>query len=326
MMVRNKHNYKISVIIPVYNVEKYLKQCLDSVINQSYKNLEIIIVDDWSTDNSWKICDEYAEKDKRIKLIHQKNNGLSAARNTWLKIATGEYVWYIDSDDFVELDMYEKLYDSIVSTKSELAICNRYIGKNDGNRIQNTKFPDREIITSDTALQYFYDSMYVWNKLYKRDIINDLDFVETRGQDVIYNFKIFKRIKKIVCLKECKIFYRYNPISRSHSNRFRRNWLLLIKDWLNKEIEYANEKNLVLLKKSLVKSKVCYAVYRLSLLALDNSTDIDSIKFLQKIVKENLFIYLKTKRSLIKKCFSVFVCVNFRFSSTIYRFINNCFL
>lgn len=183
----------ISVIIPVYNVEEYLGQCLDSIINQTYKNLEIIIVDDWSTDNSWKIRDEYAKNDKRIKLIHQKNTGLSAARNAWLKIATWKYIWYIDSDDYVELDMYEKLYNIIECSNSDLAICNWYIGKEDGSRIKNTKFPGKKIITPNETLEYFYNSMYVWNKLYKKDIIKGLNFVETRAQDSIYNFAILKK-------------------------------------------------------------------------------------------------------------------------------------
>lgn len=318
-----KTNSKISIIIPVYNVEKYLRQCLDSIINQTYKNLEIIIVDDWSTDDSGKICDEYAKKDKRIKSIHQKNGGLSAARNTGLKIATWEYIWYIDSDDYIELDMYAKLYNLICNTKSELAICNRYVGKSDGGWTKNTNFPDQEIINPNEALQYFYNSMYVWNKLYKRKIIKDLNFVETRAQDTVYNFTIFQKIKKIACLNECKNYYRYNPSSIVHTKKFKKNWLIFIKDGLNKEIEYAEKNKLYSLKKWLIKSKVGYAVYWLSILSLEDFPDIDSVKFLQKIVKKHLITYLKSKRSLIKKCFAIFVSFDFKRASSIYKLIMN---
>ena len=100
---------KISVIVPVYNVEQYLPQCLDSIINQTYKNLEIICVDDGSPDNSGKILDEYAKKDKRIKVIHQENQGVSVARNTGLDNATGKYIGFVDPDDWIEADYYETL-------------------------------------------------------------------------------------------------------------------------------------------------------------------------------------------------------------------------
>ena len=97
----------ISVILPVYNVQQYLEKCIESVVNQTYKNLEIILIDDGSTDMSGKICDEFAEKDGRIKVIHSKNGGVSAARNIGLDIATGEYIGFVDSDDWIESQMYE---------------------------------------------------------------------------------------------------------------------------------------------------------------------------------------------------------------------------
>ena len=99
---------KISVIVPIYNVEDYLHRCVDSIINQTYTNLEIILVDDGSPDNCLKICDEYAKKDSRIKVVHKKNGGLSDARNAGLEIATGEYIGFVDSDDYISLYFYEK--------------------------------------------------------------------------------------------------------------------------------------------------------------------------------------------------------------------------
>lgn len=104
---------KISVIVPVYNVEDYLEECINSILGQTYKNLEIILVDDGSTDNSSKICDIYEKKDKRIKVIHKENGGLSSARNEGLKYRTGEYISFVDSDDFIDKTMYEKLYSAI---------------------------------------------------------------------------------------------------------------------------------------------------------------------------------------------------------------------
>ena len=113
----------ISVIIPVYNVEKYLKKCIDSVINQTYTNLEIILVSDTSPDNCEKICDDYAEKDSRIKVIHKEKNGLSAARNAGIDIASGKYIGFVDSDDYIALDMYELLYKNILKENADISAC-----------------------------------------------------------------------------------------------------------------------------------------------------------------------------------------------------------
>lgn len=111
---------KISIIIPVYKVEPYLRQCLDSVVNQTYKNLEIILVDDGSPDNCGAICDEYAKKDERIRVIHKRNEGLPAARNEGIRAATGEWLAFVDSDDWCELDYYEKLIDAVKGHEADI--------------------------------------------------------------------------------------------------------------------------------------------------------------------------------------------------------------
>lgn len=114
---------QISLIIPVYNVENYIIRCLESTIHQTYINLEIILVDDGSTDNSGKICDEYALSDKRITVIHQTNQGLSMARNNGIDVATGDYISFIDSDDWIEHDMYEFLYHNLIQYKADISMC-----------------------------------------------------------------------------------------------------------------------------------------------------------------------------------------------------------
>ena len=124
---------KVSIIIPVYNVQKYLRKCLDSIVNQTFKNIEIIIINDGSSDNSLNICKEYSKKDKRINIINKHNEGVSKARNTGLLYATGEYISFIDSDDWVEQNMIEELYNSITSNKADLCICN-FIKENKNKR------------------------------------------------------------------------------------------------------------------------------------------------------------------------------------------------
>ena len=113
---------KISIIVPVYNVEKYLRKCVDSILNQTFKDFELILVDDGSIDTSGKICDEYNLKDNRIKVIHKENGGLSSARNAGLDIAQGEYIGFVDSDDWIELDMYEELYKICKENDTDVGI------------------------------------------------------------------------------------------------------------------------------------------------------------------------------------------------------------
>ena len=116
-------NSLISVIVPVYNVEKYLPQCLNSIINQTYKNIEVVLVDDGSTDDSGNICEEYKKNDERIIVVHQKNSGLSAARNVGIEISTGEYITFIDSDDYISPDYIENLYSALEQYSADIAIC-----------------------------------------------------------------------------------------------------------------------------------------------------------------------------------------------------------
>ena len=132
-------NNLISVIIPVYNVEQYLSKCLDSVVNQTYKNLEVILVDDGSTDNSGKICDEFALKDNRIIVIHKSNGGLSSARNEGLKFAKGQYVGFVDSDDYIEIGMYEKLLEVSLKYGSDVVCSNYY-------RVTNNKIYYKKLL------------------------------------------------------------------------------------------------------------------------------------------------------------------------------------
>lgn len=131
-------NPLISVIVPIYNVEKYLARCVDSIVNQTYKNLEIILVDDGSPDRCPKMCDDYAEKDSRIKVVHKKNGGLSDARNAGMAVATGEYISFIDSDDYVSDDFFECLLDVMNKENSDIAECSVVKLYEDGHLEQYT--------------------------------------------------------------------------------------------------------------------------------------------------------------------------------------------
>lgn len=215
----------ISVIIPIYNVEKYLKKCIDSIINQTYKNLEIILVDDGSPDNCGKICDEYAKKDQRIRVIHKKNGGLSDARNAGIDIAKGKYIGFVDSDDYIETDMYEYLYNILIENSSDISICDYeyYYEKNNTiGKSNNVKM--NETVDKKEALRRLMGNSignYAWNKLYKRDLFNNVRYpVGRKMEDCGTTYKLFYLSNKITIGNERKYYYLQRDDSILHKKNF----------------------------------------------------------------------------------------------------------
>lgn len=216
-------NTLISVIVPVYKVENYLNRCIDSILNQTYRNLEVILVDDGSPDNCPSICEEYAKKDNRIKVIHQENGGLSSARNTGLTVASGELITFVDSDDWVANDMYQILYDTMTSQDADIVECN-YFAVNEKTSEKSVPVKENLIYYNDDGLKaLFLDKnikSYVWNKLYKRNTIGDTTFPVGRSyEDTYTTYKFFSKAKKIVSINQPLYFYniRSGSISRNFS-------------------------------------------------------------------------------------------------------------
>lgn len=202
----------ISVIVPVYMVQDYLSECLESIINQTYRNLEIILVDDGSPDDCGKICDDYAKKDSRIKVIHKANGGVSDARNVGIANANGFYIGFVDSDDYLDNRFFEILISLIVEYDSDIAECYSYSFQK-GTRpcIKNTNkvkcINSKQWIT-ETNLGNFL-SCVVWNKLYKKDLFDGISFpIGMRFEDEATIYKIIFKAKKIVRIDSVLYFYR----------------------------------------------------------------------------------------------------------------------
>lgn len=193
---------KISVIVPIFRVEDYLYRCVDSIINQTYTNLEIILVDDGSPDNCPTICDEYTAKDSRIRVVHKKNGGLSDARNTGLEIATGEYISFIDSDDWIDINMYELMLNNIKKYDADIVTSNiNYIYENQVNK----KYNENKIVVFETEAamkELIQDGLVqavVWNKLYRKKLLEGILFEKGKcNEDEFFTYKILARSKKIV--------------------------------------------------------------------------------------------------------------------------------
>ena len=207
-------NGKISVVIPIYNVEDYLEECLQSVVRQTYADLQIILVDDGSSDQCPALCDAWAKKDARIQVIHQKNSGLAAARNSGLAIAEGDYIAFVDSDDVIAEDMLYELLKILLKERADIADCD-YISFEENSMLQGAFSQEiSEICSYDTesALAHLLEEnpfhYTVWNKLYTRRILESLRFEDGKKyEDVFFTWQAFGLSRRIV--KASAVFYGY---------------------------------------------------------------------------------------------------------------------
>ena len=219
-----QQNRLVSIIIPVYNVEQYLRQCLDSVIGQTYKNLEIIIVEDGSKDECGNICDEYEYKDKRIKVYHTENRGLSAARNLGLDNASGEFISFIDSDDWFEKDAIQSLMEIAIDTGADI-VCFRYITEYiSKSKHRVDKDESIKLLTkTDSSIMKAYISgklgTVAWNKIYRRELFLEIRFPEGRlFEDVATTYKLLLKSDKVASIPSELIHYRIRNTSISNSH------------------------------------------------------------------------------------------------------------
>lgn len=193
---------KVSVIIPVYNVEIYLKKCIESVLKQSYSNLEILLINDGSTDNSGAICEEFSFKDDRIRVIHQTNKGLSEARNKGLDYSQGDYITFLDSDDYIESDMYEILVENIEKYNCDVAVCASKIIYENIKPIKQKLISEKRIFKNEEIINFLLDEMdnAVWNKMYKSEVIQNIRFKEGKihGEDLYFNLQVFKNCNSLI--------------------------------------------------------------------------------------------------------------------------------
>ena len=201
----------ISIIIPVYKVEKYLEKCIESVLKQTYTNLQVILVDDGSPDNCGKICDEYAKKDSRIEIIHKVNGGLSDARNVGIAKAKGKYIGFVDSDDYIKEDMYEILINLIKEYDADVSICNLYDVIEGKEYIRNKENGIKEYNRIDILKEVLLDKniqSYAWNKLYKKELFNEIKYpIGKKYEDIGTTFYIFEKCNKVVVTSEPEYYY-----------------------------------------------------------------------------------------------------------------------
>lgn len=281
---------KISVIVPVYNVEQYLERCVESIINQTYTNLEIILVNDGSTDNSGKLCDELAKKDERIRVIHKENGGLSDARNRGIDESESDLVGFIDSDDYIDSDMYEVLLKNLNDTDADLSMCALYDVYNNTPEAQVTN-KETWKLSSEQAIRMVMEakilSVTAVNKLYRKSLFTDLKFeVGKIAEDAFIMIKLLDKCEKIVATNEKKYYYvhRENSIT---TQKFSTKFLNVIE-------AYEQNSNIILEKypklKDVAQTRMNWAYfYVLDRLLLDDNYN-------DKELENKLISYLKNHR------------------------------
>ena len=307
-------NPLITVVIPAYNVEKYIERCIKTVVNQTYENIEIILVDDGSPDNCPKICDKWAKKDNRIIVIHKENGGLSDARNAGIDIAKGEYITFIDSDDYIEKDYVEFLYNMIKEDKTDLSICSHTVIYETGKIIEKeTKV--RDVLPKEEVLyQILYDcgiDLSAWAKLYSIKLFKNVRYPKGRVfEDAATTYKLIDQCDKI----SVGSFSKYNYIIRKNSistNAFSPKKMDLITsttemtDYLRKKYPKLN---------SACDRRLMYAyLSTLTQLAKSNAKDKTNKKIMMDYINNNRKKVLKDKK-IPKRDRVALICTKFGYN------------
>ncbi len=304
---------KVSIIVPIYNVYEYLDKCLNSLVNQTLKDIEIILVNDESPDDSYKIVNKYLKTYKNIKYFEKKNGGQGSARNLGLKYATGEYIAYVDSDDYIELDMYEKMYNKAKEDDANVVVCGHKLVSMDGNIIE-TYLP---CITNDTYSDILLGNMAVWNKIYKKDII-DIDFREKLWyEDIDFTAKLLFKQNKISFVNEALYNYLLRPGSTMNNKNVKRNLELL--SAFDSMISYFKKKKIYKKVYDKVEFLAIYHIYimgitRIIRIDLPNKDKKEIINEYIKYMNNNFPQY---KKNTYLKCINknrklIYILINFR--------------
>lgn len=275
---------QISVIIPVYNVEKYLEECIQSVIEQTYKNLEIILIDDGSEDGSGRICDEYAKRDSRIKVIHKENLGVSIARNTGLEVVNGHYISFIDGDDYINKDYFEKLLKKIKEEDVQCVICGF-------NRIYNgtseiVTYKENTIYSKEKFLEKILNVQggigTACGKLWEKEAINSIRFNENIkiAEDSLFAIKAIKNVNNVYVMDEALYNYRFNKDSAVR--KYKEDFVEMCLDSMKAAKEYIEEEYKT--NEKIVKRFYNYISYHILLIVVNYCfNDENNLNFIKQI-------------------------------------------
>lgn len=310
---------KVSIIVPVFNVKNYIKRCIESIINQTYSNIEIILVDDGSTDNSGNICDEYAKKDKRVKVIHKNNGGLSSSRNVGINISSGKYLCFIDSDDYIENDMIEYLYRGMKKYDVDIVSCGFSNIYTNGNK-ECITIPKEDIIYSkkealDIHLLSGYIDDITCNKMFKKELYENIRYPEGYlYEDMITTYKLIDKANKVALCPESKYNYcrRWDSIG---GTKFNDKTLFLLKA-CDEAVEFVLEKYPELVNIKI--AQVNWYIVVINKMILAKKVDKKLVKTIKKMIKNIKKEIIKTEYLNKTRKFQILI---FYYSFSLYKII-----
>lgn len=319
---------KLSVIVPVYNEENYLQRCVDSLIHQSYQNLEIILVDDGSSDNSGNLCDVIAKSDKRITAIHKDNGGLSSARNAGLKISTGDYVTFVDSDDWVDLDIYRKaIYEAIDKNADVVDFLPVYT---DGEHVPQNSVHESRIVEGENIL---YDYLYlgqtaicpfsVCRKIYKRNLFENIRFPEGKlNEDIATNFKVLTNADRLIHISDIGYYYFQNSASLTNGPLKKKDFDLLdaSQELFTLSKNCSNQKIAELAEVKLARSYFSLLA-KASVGGIAEDISDDDIKYLTQNIRKNYKLLMHSDMPLNRKVAVTATSIDYRTIAIPYKAI-----
>ncbi|MDF2903479.1 MAG: glycosyltransferase, partial [Bacillus sp. (in: firmicutes)] len=297
---------KVSIIVPIYNIERYLSRCLNSLLTQTLPEIEVIAVNDGSTDSSVTILEQYAEKDDRIKIINKSNGGVSSARNVGMSLASGEYIGFVDPDDWVETDMYKTMYNSAIAEKVDIVMCSYLREFGNHSKEKNFNLPEKVIynneevktklmrrligpLENEVANPELLDAWgTVWSKIYKTDLLknNELSFIDLKeigtNEDSLFNIEAFYYSNSFVFIN--KPFYHYwrensSSLTSNYKPELLSQWFSLYKRITN----FLNEKNLPQEYKLALNNRICLNTMGLGLNTISKNNKSNQYEKIKKI-------------------------------------------
>lgn len=306
------NNPLVTILIPVYNVEAYLPQCLDSLVEQTYPHLQIVLIDDGSTDGSWRVMQEYANRDERIEIYHQENQGVGATRNHLLEKIKGDYVLFVDSDDWVELDMVEFLLGIASENNADVVTCGNVINDGITRAVYKEEIWSQEKVVKEFLRHVIFNGS-LWNKLIRSALIgnNRFDCRISYGEDALFCWYVLQNVEKIIVTDRQLYHYRMNPSSLSHSK-----WSPdkmgtghIVWEQLEKETQEIFPEYLDIVSTSFVVADMWQLYYA----ALSNYPKDEYIEMYQKHVRTNLDLIRKTDTiTRNKKIFAEIISRNYK--------------
>lgn len=320
-----KENDLISIIVPVYNVENYLQRCIDSIVNQSYCNIEVLLINDGSTDGSLAICNENAKKDGRIIVINQNNHGLAFVRNKGLSIAKGEYVMFVDSDDFIDLHMTECLYTNMKKENAQISSCGHKELYENGYQHNNNRLGIYKVYSAEEALRVFLFTYEIdvicCNKMYKRALFDNVSFPSGNlFEDHFTVYKLIEKSNRIVYDSTPLYYYCKRGNSIGGSAFSLKN--MQLEDAVEQEVNYIISKY-PSIADDLKLARICWLIVLYDKMMLVNQVDVSFENKLNNLVRQSLFYALSTNDIRISRKIQILL---FHLNKVLYKHLYLLFI